>query len=330
MDSVLMALKMIGVEYDHVFSSDIDANCRALLRANYGSQFKLYKDLTRRKTEKAPAVDLYVAGFPCQPFSLAGLNKGTKDVRGRVIFSIMDYIRAKKPALVLLENVKGLVLRHKKVLKWILARLKEIGYTVDWAVLNACQHGVPQNRERLIVQAILTDRCAAIVWPSPLKPVQLSLVLDPIRPTDDPRGLPPASQSTARRNVEKYHALAAKKGINLATSTAVIDVDGTKGHVMHNKCPCVTRTRGATGGHWVVCRGRRTTESELEKLFGLHLSPPSGGQAVSLAKPTEMPARVWGGILGNSIPIPLLARVLALALPNAKLTGSIHDPWRSN
>ena len=145
-----MALNSLGVSSSHSFSSDINPAAQETLKHNYSSpRHVLYRDLTERCLADVPAVDLYHAGFPCQPFSVAGKGRGTNDVRGTVSFSIVEYIKLRSPRLVVLENVKGLASRHKDVLEWIRGALRGLNYWVSCRVLNAKDHGVPQNRERL-------------------------------------------------------------------------------------------------------------------------------------------------------------------------------------
>jgi DNA (cytosine-5)-methyltransferase 1 len=95
-----------------------------------------------------------LAGFPCQPFSNAGLKEGFNDTRGTLFFEIERIARYHEPKIMLLENVKGLVSHDKKrTFKVILKRLDELGYWVEHKVLNARDFGVPQNRERIYIVA---------------------------------------------------------------------------------------------------------------------------------------------------------------------------------
>lgn len=76
-----------------------------------------------------------------------------------------------------------------------------------------------------------------------------------------------------------------------------------------------------------MARGRRFTCRELERLFGFHVPPPNGGSAARIAQPASVPDRQWKAMLGNSIPVPLIGRVLAKALPAAGLTSRVRDVW---
>ena len=95
---------------------------------------------------------MLVGGFPCQAFSIAGKRKGFEDTRGTLFFDIARIIKAKQPRLVFLENVKGLLSHDNgETSRTIIATLDELGYDIQWQVLNSKNHGVPQNRERVFI-----------------------------------------------------------------------------------------------------------------------------------------------------------------------------------
>jgi len=98
-------------------------------------------------------------GFPCQAFSIAGKREGFRDTRGTLFFEIARVLEAKRPSYCFLENVKGL-LNHDggKTFGVILQALGELGYDVQWFVLNSKFHGVPQNRERAFIVGSLGGR----------------------------------------------------------------------------------------------------------------------------------------------------------------------------
>jgi site-specific DNA-cytosine methylase len=113
---------------------------------------KNFGDIRKIKPRSLPDFDLLIGGFPCQSFSVAGKRKGFKDTRGTLFFEIARIIATKRPKLLLLENVKGL-LSHDggRTFGTILSSLDELGYDVQWEVLNSKNFGVPQNRERVFV-----------------------------------------------------------------------------------------------------------------------------------------------------------------------------------
>ena len=155
-----------------VFASEWDKNARLSYEANYiGIEPKLFKknkkgeylyfneDINDVVPSKVPNFDICCGGFPCQPFSVAGLKRGFEDTRGTLFFNIANLVKEKietghPPRVLFLENVRGLKNHDKgKTLKVILATLDELGYGYSYEVLNAKYFGVPQNRERLFIIA---------------------------------------------------------------------------------------------------------------------------------------------------------------------------------
>ena len=141
-----------------VFSSEIDPKARLVYHANYGEWPS--GDITKIQAEDVPDHDLLCAGFPCQPFSLSGKRLGFEDAtRGTIFFDIVRIARAKRPAAILLENVKGLKSHDGgRTLATIVGALEEIGYRVATPkVLNASLFGCPTARERVFIVALRSD-----------------------------------------------------------------------------------------------------------------------------------------------------------------------------
>lgn len=133
-----------------VFSSEWDNFAQKTYRVNFGELPA--GDITKIKTADIPNFDILLAGFPCQPFSQAGLKKGFSDTRGTLFFEIERILKDKRPKAFLLENVKQLQGHDKgNTLKVILEHLYKLNYAVDYKVLRAADFGVPQNRERLYI-----------------------------------------------------------------------------------------------------------------------------------------------------------------------------------
>lgn len=169
-----MALHSIGAKC--VFASEWDKNARLSYEANYkdvepilfkknkkGEYLYFNEDINDADPKKIPNFDICCGGFPCQPFSVAGLKKGFEDTRGTLFFNIANIVKEKiqaghPPRVLFLENVRGLKNHDKgNTLKVILATLDELGYGYSYEVLNAKYFGVPQNRERLFIIAWYKD-----------------------------------------------------------------------------------------------------------------------------------------------------------------------------
>lgn len=133
-----------------VFSSEIDSHAQQMYHANFDEL--PHGDITKIDENEIPNHDILLAGFPCQPFSIAGGKKGFEDTRGTLFFDIARILKAKKPKVVVLENVKHFK-NHDggKTLRVILNTLNELGYSANWEILNAKDFGVAQNRERTII-----------------------------------------------------------------------------------------------------------------------------------------------------------------------------------
>lgn len=152
---------------------EIDKFARKTYKSNFDTKEEIeWHDITSVADEEIVKfasnnkIDVICGGFPCQSFSLAGKRRGFKDVRGTMFFEIARFARIIKPKYLFLENVKGL-LNHEKgeTFRAILLVLDELGYDVEWQVLNSKYFGVPQNRERVFVVGHLRGECTRQVFP---------------------------------------------------------------------------------------------------------------------------------------------------------------------
>ena len=135
---------------------EIDKFARASYKAIHdtGGEIELH-DITTVSDEFIQSighVDVICGGFPCQSFSIAGNRRGFEDTRGTLFFEIARFASILKPRILFLENVKGLLNHDKgRTFETILQTLDELGYNVEWQVLNSKDFGVPQNRERVFI-----------------------------------------------------------------------------------------------------------------------------------------------------------------------------------
>jgi len=180
-----------------VFSSEFEKNAQSTYRQNYG-EFP-FGDITNVAPEDIPAHDVLVAGFPCQPFSHAGLKLGIDDTRGTLFYFIAKILEAKQPKFAMLENVKGLISHDKgHTLKIVLQSLTSIGYkcSIDEEILkngdarqiqSAAKHmvlkskdfGVPQNRQRIYLVLWHESVQESFEYPEPLMlPVKVGDILE--------------------------------------------------------------------------------------------------------------------------------------------------------
>jgi len=162
------ALKRLNIPHHNVFACDIDKYARqSFLELNSPDLF--YDDITTRDYKEVPQLDLYVAGFPCQSFSIAGQRKGFNETRGTLFFNVAEFIKVNQPECFILENVKGLLSHDNgKTYQTITDVLTNgggtlngqmgmdtiedgLGYHVYTKVLNTKDYGIPQNRERIFI-----------------------------------------------------------------------------------------------------------------------------------------------------------------------------------
>lgn len=147
---IRMGFESIGGEC--VFTSEWDEPAQKTYQANFGEL--PYGDITKIAPEEIPSFDILLAGFPCQPFSQAGLKKGFDDTRGTLFFDIARIVEFHKPTVVFLENVRNLASHDKgNTLKVITKTLEDLGYSVFYRLYNAKDFGVPQNRVRIYIVA---------------------------------------------------------------------------------------------------------------------------------------------------------------------------------
>jgi DNA (cytosine-5)-methyltransferase 1 len=156
------SLKLAGIPHEVIGFSEWDKWAIELFKTNHPN-IPLFPeksgDITQLKQQSLPDFDLFTGGFPCQPFSSAGLGNGELDIRGTLFHDIIRIVSYKKPKHVLLENVKGLIhKKHAPTLNKIIEELENLGYQVFHELLNTKDYGIPQNRERLWIYGRLNGR----------------------------------------------------------------------------------------------------------------------------------------------------------------------------
>ena len=157
-----LALQRHG--HDIVGACEIDRNARRVYAKHFPNT-RIWEDATKLDPAELPYFDLLCAGFPCQAFSFAGKRLGFEESRGTLFFEIVRIAKQKRPRLLLLENVKGL-LNHDggKTFANILATLDEIGYDAEWQVFNS-RYFIPQNRERIFIIGHLREKPTKQILP---------------------------------------------------------------------------------------------------------------------------------------------------------------------
>jgi len=158
-----LALNRLG--HECVYVNEWDKYAAQIYEKNFKHKPDT-RDIAAVRAEEIPDHDLLVGGFPCQSFSIAGKRGGFNDTRGTLFFEIARILSAKRPKLFLLENVKGL-LSHDggRTFSTIISTLDELGYDLQWQVLNSKNFGVPQNRERVFIVGYTRGESRLKVFP---------------------------------------------------------------------------------------------------------------------------------------------------------------------
>ncbi|MEG1597723.1 MAG: DNA (cytosine-5-)-methyltransferase [Bacilli bacterium] len=160
-----------------IWANEIDKSCSITFRVNHKNTKLVVDDICNIKGFDIPKIDILTAGFPCQPFSIAGYRKGFEDDRGNMFFQIMRLLEEleennNKPRVIFLENVKNLATHDKEnTFKVIKRELKKHGYKLETKVMNTCEYGnIPQNRERIFIIGFLNKSDHSnFDWPDKVK-----------------------------------------------------------------------------------------------------------------------------------------------------------------
>lgn len=274
------------LEYQHVFSSEIDKAACVTYRENFGDM--PHGDITKIHEKDVPAHDLLLAGFPCQAFSIMGKKLGFADTRGTLFFEVERILKQHRPQAILLENVKQLVTHdHGHTLQTILQSLKQLGYIVQWNVLNALDFGLAQKRERIIIVGFLDPKAAqSFNFNFEKKTYNLADILEPDECVD--------SKLLASDYIQQ------KRQARIAGKTVFypsIWHENKSGNISILNHACALRT-GASYNYLLVNGKRRPSSRELLRLQGF---PDSFKIVVSHAEIRRQ--------TGNSVPVNMIRAV---------------------
>ena len=153
--------------FELVYANDIDRDVWETFEKNNGVQIDK-RSIVDVPSEEIPDCDGIVGGPPCQSWSLAGAMRGIKDPRGQLFYEYIRILKDKKPLFFLAENVPGIISKaHRAEFEKILEKFKEIGYNVNYKLLNAKDYGVPQERKRVIIVGLREDLGKTFEFPKP-------------------------------------------------------------------------------------------------------------------------------------------------------------------
>mgnify|MGYP002152323394 FL=1 len=309
-----LAFEAVGGEC--VLTSEIDAKAMKTYHSNFipGDRHLFIKDVNSISGSDIASVtkqlDVLVAGFPCQPYSIAGLRKGLEDDRGGEIFnSLVRILGESQPRSFLLENVKG-IRSHDDGLtfQYMLDRLEKVGYNLRHETLNSAIHAnVPQNRERVFIVGFL-DKRSADVFQFP-----------------DPIDLTVNFREFLDENVDDKYYYDQRFGAFVEIEKSVRSFESVyqwrRQYVRENKsgvCPTLTANMGSGGHNVPLVLGkkgvRKLTPRETARFQGF----PEW-----FVLPDITDSHLYHQF-GNSVTVPLI-EALAKKMVDALSAGGLHD-----
>lgn len=279
-----------------IFANDMLDSSEAIFNLNH--QVNMTKrNLIDIPTSDIPASHILTAGFPCQPFSIAGMQKGFNDERSNVFWKILSIIAHNSPQIVILENVKNLVSHDDgNTFRIIMDHLQKLGYHIKYAILNTSKiTGIPHHRERIYIVCFqdkrLYDRFTFDFPEVPLNPV--SAYLEPMLSIPEKYYY---SHSTII-----YNKLQASIRKHVSSNTIY---QYRRYYVRENKnnvCPTLTANMGG-GGHNVpiILDDRGIRKLTPRECFNLQGFPPD------YLLPTGLSSSKLYALAGNAVSVPVV------------------------
>lgn len=293
----------IRLAFEHVgglcvFSSEWDKNACKTYKANFGEE--PFGDITKIDAKDIPEFDILLAGFPCQPFSIAGKKAGfNHETQGTLFFDVERILKEKRPKAFLLENVKNLVSHDSgNTFRTIISHLEALGYHVYSKVLNALDYGVPQKRERIIICGFIND--VNFEFPQPV-------------PLEQRKSLADVLEASVE---SKYYV---KDSIRMSRLARLRDKDFPKPYISHENIAgsitphsyCSALRAGASANYILINDERRPTERELLRIQGF---PDTFKIVVNYGQIKHQ--------TGNSVAVPMIEAVAKQMMISMNLVGN--------
>lgn len=277
------------------WANEIDKKASYTYKSNFHHTL-INDDMKNVDANSMEKINILVGGFPCQAFSIAGYRKGFEDDRGNIFFDIIRYIKAQKPRVIFLENVKNLSSHDKgNTYKVIQEELKKLGYYIRSHILNTYQYSdIPQNRERIYIVCFKDKKMADyFTFPQKInkKPKNIRELLEKN-----------VDESFYYEN-SKYYEELKKAMVNPNTI-----YQWRRVYVRENKnnlCPTLTANMG-TGGHNVPLvldengRIRKLTPRECARFQGFD---------DSFILPSDLPKSALYKQIGNSVSVGIVEKI---------------------
>ena len=322
-----------GVRF--IFECEKDPLALKIMKAKGMTSDHFYEDATSDEFYRlAPQVEVFVCGFPCQPWSSAGLRWGIDDPKGRgiVVLHLLRYIRDRQPRVVVLENVRGLVTHHMSSLEGIVQVLRDIqdslthvpAYSVHVEVLDSKKCGlVPHHRERVYIVAL--KRCGRshvpFEFPDEVCCPPLSSVVDGDRiPLSSYEGYPlpvgrggcTTSYNRVQETLDAVRRRAASEGCTPESYEVAVDAGSSRTNFGYGVCPCITKTRGSSLAMFNLQMGDFFNVKEMLRLQGF------ADEEINALNLHCVTARQLGGLIGHSFTKTVVQRILKNAIRAAE------------
>lgn len=285
-----------------VFSSEFNKFCQESYKLNFNEI--PHGDITLIDEKDIPSFDILCAGFPCQPFSVAGKQKGFEDTRGTLFFDIARIVNFHKPKILFLENVKNLKAHNNgETFKVISNTLDELNYNIYYKVMNAKDFGLPQNRERITIICIRKDiDNGKFVFPDK---VSNFMTIADIKESDEETKKFLINREDITIDEEKLKKAIAGGKVNKPLQIGIIGKGGQGNRIYHENGIGITLTAdtggaGAkTGAFYINGKVRRLSPREASRLQGF---PPDFKIISSDCQSLRQ--------FGNSVPINVLKAII--------------------
>lgn len=262
-EAPIEALKQLNIPFIHKWSCEIDKFARQSILANSPPEI-MYEDITKRNHYLLPDIDIYVCGFPCQPFSLMGRKLGTSDTRSNIMMHCINVIKIKQPQIFILENVKNFrFIESGRPFNYLINELSnitnenqtnEFTYNIYWDIYNTKDYGIPQNRERIYIIGIRQDiQIDDFIKPNPI----------PMRSLDEFI----IDKTIYNMNISK----SLQKNINIGSNNTYIFTPFSYYFPLVNVCPTLT-TRCHCFYHKIYKRNLTPKECLLLQGFTLNFN----------------------------------------------------------
>ncbi len=161
--------------FDVVWANEFEQACQTTYQMNHPSTTFVLDDIRNIDPNSIPDCDGFIGGPPCQSWSVGGKQRGLDDERGQLFLIYIDLIKVKKPSFFVIENVKGMLdKKFKDIFEDFLNRLEIAGYDVTCSLVDACNYGIPQNRERVFILGFRKDLNVSYSFPEPFSSEPIS------------------------------------------------------------------------------------------------------------------------------------------------------------